>query len=194
MLALVVAFSAQLSANRNSLTISVVILVFAWSLLVLKAEPSVRYRMSIPLSEPLNASNSTAENMILKRVGVRIYPYLTPFVTEKASELFPLSCTHAVIKLSNDGDEFFGAAVFCHDSPKAISADRVKHKLSRGQCSSITAVLLQTPCQQSHVPYRSRIGSLVRVHFRDGCWGDSEEIWLGSCPKLKVRRFCGDYP
>ena len=41
MLALVVAFSIQSSANRNLLTISVFILVFAWSLLRLKTELSV---------------------------------------------------------------------------------------------------------------------------------------------------------
>ena len=33
---------------------------------------------------------------------------------------------HTVMKLSNDGDEFFGAVVFCDDFPKAVSADRVK--------------------------------------------------------------------
>ena len=42
MLAFVVAFSAQSSANRNSLTISVFTLVFAWSLLRLKTKPFVR--------------------------------------------------------------------------------------------------------------------------------------------------------
>ena len=31
-------------------------------------------------------------------------------------------CIHAVMKLSNDGDEFFGATVFCDDSPKPVSA------------------------------------------------------------------------
>ena len=72
-----------------------------------------------------------------------------------------------------------------------------QHKLSRGQCSvhntSLAAVLQQTPCQQSHVPYGSRIDSLVRVHIRDCCWGDSEGFWQGSCLKLKVRGFRGDY-
>ena len=72
-----------------------------------------------------------------------------------------------------------------------------QHKSSRGQCSipdlSFVAVLQQTPCQQPHVPYGSRIDSPVRVHVRDGCWDNSEEPWQGSCPKLKVRRFCGDY-
>ena len=54
-----------------------------------------RYWMSISLYESLNASNRIAENMILKRVGTRTLPCLTPFVTGKATELFPLSCTLA---------------------------------------------------------------------------------------------------
>ena len=91
MLALVVAFSAQSSANRNSLTISVFILVFAWCLLMLKTEPSVRHRMLILLSEPLNASNSITENIMLKKEVARTHPCLTPFVTGKATELSPLS-------------------------------------------------------------------------------------------------------
>ena len=33
---------------------------------------------------------------------------------------------HVVVKLSNDGDEFLEVVVFCHDSPKAVFADRVK--------------------------------------------------------------------
>ena len=74
LLGLVVALSAQSSVNRNSLTISVLTLVFAWSLLRLKTEPSELYRMSIPLSEPLNASKSITENIILKRVGARTHP------------------------------------------------------------------------------------------------------------------------
>ena len=122
MLALVVvAFSAQLSANRNSLTISVFTMVFVWSLLGLKTEPSVRYQMSIPLSEPLNASNSITENMILKRVGPRTHSCLTLCLGQ-------------------------------------INISRVE-----------VSVLFLTPCQQSHVPYGSRINSLVRVHVQDGC-------------------------
>ena len=109
---------------------------------------------------------------------------------------------HAVMKLSNNGDECFGAAVFHHDSPKAVSADHVKclgriNMSNRGQCSVpdtfLAAVLQQTPYQQSHVPYRRHIDSPVRIHVRDGCWGASDRLWLGSCPKLKVRRFCCDY-
>ena len=84
------------------------------------------------------------------------------------------SCMHAVMKLSNDGDEFFGAAVFYHDSPKDVSVDHVKclgqinKKSNRGQCSVLdiflVTVLQQTPCQQSHVPYGSCIDSPVRNH------------------------------
>ena len=35
-------------------------------------------------------------------------------------------CVHAIMKLSNNGDEFLEAAVFCHNSPEAVSADCVK--------------------------------------------------------------------
>ena len=113
--------------------------------------------MSIPLSELLNALNSTAENMILKRVGWgRTHPCLTPFVTRKASQLSPLSLTLAVMKLSNDDDEFFGAAVFCYDSPKAVSADRVKCSgqinISRVEVSVLFLTLfLQLSCSKHHV-------------------------------------------
>ena len=65
MLALVVAFSAQSLASRNSLTVSVFTLVFAWSLLRLKTEPLVQYQMSIPLSKPPNALKSITESMIM---------------------------------------------------------------------------------------------------------------------------------
>ena len=47
--------------------------------------------------EPLNASNSIAENMIPKRVVARTHLCLTPFVTGKATELSLLSCTLACI-------------------------------------------------------------------------------------------------
>ena len=65
---------------------------------------------------------------------------------------------YAVIKLSKDGVEFFRAAVFYHDSPRAISADHVKClgliNISRVEVSVRfqTLLLQQTPCQQSHVP------------------------------------------
>ena len=84
---------------------------------------------------------------------------------------------HAVMKLSNDGDEFFGVAVFCHDSPKVVSADHVKclGQISRVKVNvlfltlPLAAVLQQTPCQQSRVPYGSHIDSSVRFHVRGGC-------------------------
>ena len=59
--------------------------------------------------------------------------------------------------------------------------------------TSFATVLLQTSCQQSHVPFGNCIDSPVRVHVWERCWGDSEGLWLGSSPKLKVRRFHCDY-
>ena len=99
-LSLVIAFSTQSLANRNSLTISVFTLVFAWSLLRLKTEPSVLYQMLIPLSEPLNASNSIAENM-LKCMGARIHPLLNPICDWKGYRAFSAvlhPCMHAIMK------------------------------------------------------------------------------------------------
>ena len=79
----------------------------------LKTELSVRYRMSIPLSEPLNASNSITETLCW-RVEASTHPCLTPIGTGKAKGF--LHCLapfmYAVMKLSKDGDEFFGAAYF----------------------------------------------------------------------------------
>ena len=106
---------------------------------------------------------------------------------------------HTVMKLSNNGDDFFEAAVFYHDSIKAVSADHVKClsqiNISRIEVSVLfrTLLLQQTPSQQFHVHNGTRIDSPVRVPVWDGCWGDSEGLWLGSCSKLKVRRFHGDY-
>ena len=86
-------------------------------------------------------------------------------------------CMHAVMKLSNDCDEFLRVAIFFHDSQVAVAAYRFKRfsqiNISRGQCSvpdtSLAEILLQTPFQESHAPYGSRIDSPVRVHVRDGC-------------------------
>ena len=79
-------------------------------------------------------------------------------------------CMHAIMKLSNDGDEFFRAAVFCYDSPKDISADFVKC-LGQINISQVEVSVLFLPlfcqltlCQQSHVPYGSYIDSPVKVH------------------------------
>ena len=89
-----------------------------------------------------------------------------------------LSCIHAIMKLSNDSDEFFGETVFCHDSRKAVSADRVRClcqiNISRVEmCSvpetSFAAVLQQTPRPQSQVHYRSCMDFPVRVHVQDSC-------------------------
>ena len=178
--------------------ISVFTLVFAWSLLKLKTEPSMQYRMLVPLSEALNASNSIAENMILKKSGGQDTSLLNPICDGKGYRAFSLvlhSCMHAVMKLSNDSDEFFGAAIFCHDSPKAVSVDHVKClgqiNISRGKVSVLflTLLLQQTSYQQYHVPYGSDTDSLVRIHVRAHCWGDSKGLWIKSCLKLKVRRF-----
>ena len=74
------------------------------------------------------------------------------------------------MKLSNNGDEIFVAAIFCHDSPKGVSADHVKFfgqiNISQVEVSVLflTLLLQQTPCQQSHISYRSHIDSLVRFH------------------------------
>ena len=103
---------------------------------------------------------------------------------------------------NNEGDEFFRAAVFCHDSPKAAFANLVKCfgkiNISRVEVgilflNFLTTVSQQTQRQQSHVPYGNRIDSPGRVHVRDGFWGDSEGLWQGSCSRLIVKRFRGDY-
>ena len=52
-----------------------------------------------------------------------------PICDEKGYGAFSVvlhPCMRTVMKLSNDGDEFFGAVVFCHDSPKAVPADNFK--------------------------------------------------------------------
>ena len=178
MLALVVAFSTQSWASRNSLMIFVFALVFAWTFLRLKTEPSVRYQVSITLSKPLHAANSITENMILKSMGARTHPCFTTFVTGKATELSLLSCTLAwncFTMVIN-----FQSRRILPWFSKAVSADYVKC-LGQIKISSVEVSVLL------------RIDSTVRVHVRDVCCGDSEGIWLGSCPKLKVRRCRGDY-
>ena len=42
----------------------------------LKTEPSVQYQIYIPISEPLNASNSIAENMMLNPICDRLHSFL----------------------------------------------------------------------------------------------------------------------
>ena len=141
----------------------------------------------------------------LAKIVTGHWEFVNPICVGKGYRVFSVvlhSFMRAIMKLSNDEDEFFGPVVFCHDSLKAASADRVKcfgqiNMTNRGQCSVpdtyLAAVLQQTPCQKSHVPYGSCIDSPVRVHVRDSCWGNLEGPWLGSCSKLKVRRFCDDY-
>ena len=167
---------------------------------MLKTEESVRYRMSIPLSEPLNCIKQHYRKHDTEKSRGQDTSLLNPICDGKGYRGFSFvlhPCIHSVMELSNDG-EFFGAAVFCHHSPKAISADHVKClgqiNISRVEVGVLflTLVLLQTPCQQSLVPYGSHINSLVRVYVWDGCWDDSG-LWLGSCPKLKIRRFRSDY-
>ena len=56
-------------------------------------------------------------------------------------------------------------------------------------CSCLAIITMSTvPCS-----LQKRIDSPVRVLIQDGCWDDSEGLWLGPCLKLKVRRFCDDY-
>ena len=64
-------FRAQLSANRKSLMVSVLTLVFAFSLLRLKTEPSIRclMPMPMPMSVSAKASVNIAENIRLNSVG-----------------------------------------------------------------------------------------------------------------------------
>ena len=63
------------------------------------------------------------------------------------------TCMHAVMKLSNDDDEFFEAAIFCHDSPKVVSADHVKClgqiNISREEVGVLflTLLLQQSSCK-----------------------------------------------
>ena len=190
MLTLVVAFSAQSLVNRNLLTISVFTLVYTWSLLRLKTELSVQYQMSIPLSEPLNASNSITENIMLKRVG-QDTSLLNPICDGKGYGAFSIvfrPCMHAVMKLSNDGYEFFEATVFCHDSPKVISADQVKYlgqiNISQEEVSvQFLTLLLQLSCSKHHVnslTFLTEVSlTLCLIHH----W-NAQPTSLGSCCSL----------
>ena len=92
-----VVLSPQSSANRRSFMESVETLVFAWSLLRLKTDPSILYLIPIPTLASLKASVNIAENMRLNRVGAKTQPCFTPFVTAKGAEASPLSCTLAII-------------------------------------------------------------------------------------------------
>ena len=74
-------FRAQSSANRKSLMVSVLTMVFAFSLLRLKTEPSIRCLMPMPMSVSAKASVNIAENIRLNSVGARTQPCFTPFDT-----------------------------------------------------------------------------------------------------------------
>ena len=168
MLALAVAFSAQSSANRNSLTILILTLIFDWSLQRLKTEA-----VSVVLH---------VDSII--RVVKCIKWHRRKHETEKS---WGQSCCIF---------PWFSQSRLCRPSQKPWSD---QHKSSRGKFpvpdTSLAAVLQQTPCQQSHVPYGRCINSLVSVHIRICCWGDLEGLWLGYCPKVKVKvkRFHGNY-
>ena len=73
MLALVLPFSAQSSANRNWLMISVFTLAFAWSLLRLKTKPSLQYRMSIPIWITYLGSSPGAANLQNHKISHLMY-------------------------------------------------------------------------------------------------------------------------
>ena len=113
--------------------------------------------MSIPISVPLDASNSVTENMMLKRVRAKTHLCLTPFVTGKAAELSSLSCTLACMPSWNCLTMvMIFWTVFWHDSPKAVSADRVKYldqiNISRVEVSVLFLILLlKLSCSKHHV-------------------------------------------
>ena len=78
MLASEAALRVQSSANKKSLMVLTLTLVFALSLLRLKSEPSERYLIPMPTTEFLKASDSIAENMTLKNLGARTHPCFIP--------------------------------------------------------------------------------------------------------------------
>ena len=153
MLALVGAFSAQSSANRNSLPITVFTLVFAWSILRLKTEPSVRYWIFDSIIQTTKGIKQHRRKHDTKKNVGQDTSLLNPICDGKDYRAFSVvlhPCMHAVMKLSNDGDEFFGATIFCQDSPKAVSADYVKYlgqiNINREEVSVLfLTLLLQLP-------------------------------------------------
>ena len=164
MLALVLAFSAQSSVNKNLLTISEVEdrAVSAVS----NVDSIIRVLICIK-QHHIKYDN--------EKSGVQDTSLLNPICDEKGSGAFSLvlhPCMHVTMKLSNNGDEFFRTAIFCYDSPKAIFADSVKClgqiNISRVEVSVLflTLLLQLTLSQQSHVPYRSRIDSTGESMFK----------------------------
>ena len=77
--------------------VSVLTLVFAFSLLRLKTEPSIRCLMPMPMSVSAKASVNIAENIRLNSVGARTQPCFTQFDTRNGSDEFPSSSTLAII-------------------------------------------------------------------------------------------------
>ena len=123
--------------------ITVFILVFAWNLLRLKTEPSVQYQMFIPLSKPLNTSNSIRKHNTEKNGGQNT-SLLNPICDGKGYGAFSIvlyPCMHAVMKLYNDGDEFLvGSRILPwfskgHPCWPCHMPWSDQHKWSRGQCS-----------------------------------------------------------
>ena len=117
MLALVVVFSAQSLVNRNLLTISVFSLVFAWNLL--SAVSVVSNVDSIIWATKCIKQHCRKQDT--EKSGSQDTPLLNPTCDGKiygALSVVLHSCMHTIIKLSKDGDEFFGAAIFCHDLNK----------------------------------------------------------------------------
>ena len=158
MLALVVAFSVSSSANRNSLMICLY--------LDLCLKPSEVENRAI--SAVSNVDSIIRASKYIKRyrrkhdteksVG-QDTSLLNPIFVVKSYRAFFVvlhPCMHAVMKLSDDGDEFFGAAVFCHDSPKSGSADHVKCldqiSISRVEVNVLfLTLILQRSCSKYYV-------------------------------------------
>ena len=174
MLVLVVAFSAQSSVNRTSLAICLH--------LDLCLKPSEDEDRAV--SAVLNVDCITQTTKFIKQHrrkhdtengGGQDTSLLNLISDGRGYGEFSFvlhPCMHTTMKLSNDGDEFFRAAVFCHDSPRTVSADHVKYlaqiNISRVLVSVLfLTLLLQLSCSKHHVnshSFRSHIDSLVRVY------------------------------
>ena len=83
-------FRVQSSANRKSLMVFVLILVFALSLLRLKTEPSRRYLIPMPISVSAKASVNMAKNIRINRVGAMTQPCFTPFDTRNVTLFYKI--------------------------------------------------------------------------------------------------------
>ena len=151
MLAFVVAFSSQSSSNRNLLTISVFTLVEDRTVSAVSNVGS-----NIRATKCIKQHHRKHD---VEKSGSQDISPLNPICDRKGYGDFSIvlhSSMHAVMELSNDGDEFFGAAVFCYDSPKAVSADPVKClgqiNISRVEVSALfLTLLLQLSCSKYHI-------------------------------------------